>query len=282
MDKSFHAISPNVTQTPNTFFSAPITGRRIVAGFSHLQRIRKGATTSTWFPETGMSVSKDRIEWAAIRQFDILQEADNLHIYDMDVADIRFSLDNVTKMRAGGYRLTLLTLGQYTKRYEMDDLLLLDQKLQEEITRMIHFLYLNEMSEQATQKTAQDLSCNAWCVANNLEHVALTIQSKRLFKPERETLAEQTFFSILDRLPCHQIIHDHGVGLQLPDATKEKNWVYIAKGENQLWQFQKAITNIFENVDRDRPVMTHMRGYGDHTISGYTEWQRQSLSALAA
>jgi len=261
-------------------FSAPQTGRRILVGFSHLQRITKGATTSVWFPEALFSQAKDQIEWAAVRQFDILQEADNYYIYDMNVADLKYSLENITKMRAGGYRITLITLGQYTARNDLDDLKILDLKLQEEITRMIHFLYLSELSEQANTLHERAINANEWCLEHNLEHIAMTMKAQRLYKPEKETLAERTFFQILDRLPSHALIHDTAVGLQLPESTKEKNQVYVAKGENQLWRFQQAITTVFENIDKTRAVMTHMRGFGDQMIQGFSDWQRQSLAAL--
>jgi len=264
------------------FFSAPQTGRRIIAGFSHLQRIGKGATTDVWFPEPLTSPEKDRVEWAAVREFSILQEADNYYIYDMNVSDLDYSLYNITKMRAGGYRITLVTLGQYTQRGDVDDLMILDQKLQDEITRMIHFLYLSELSEKQSQMNAEMLDAGSWCIENNLEHIATTMAAKRLYKPEKETLAERTFFSILGSLPHHHVIHDNAVGLQLPESTKEKNQVYVAKGENQLWQFQQAITTVFQNLDKDRAVMTHMRGYGDHMIQGHSERQRESLRALAS
>lgn len=274
---------PNGFSAPlGRFFSAPSTGRRIIAGFSHLQRIGKGATTSVWFPEGDATLDAGQIEWAAVRQFDILQEADNYYIYDMNVSDLKYCYENIGRMRAGGYRITVVTLGHYTSRQDMDDLLLLDQKLQEEITRMIHFLYLNELSAQASRQNAAALDANTWCVANNLEHIALTLATKRLYRPEKETLTEKTFFDLLGRLPAHHIIHDNGVGLQLPESTKEKNQVYVAKGENQLWQFQQTITTVFQNLDKDRATMTHMRGYGDHTKEGFCAWQRQSLAALAA
>lgn len=264
------------------FFCAPTMGRRILVGFSHLQRIAKGVMTDVWFPEKLFGQEKDRIEWAAVRQFDILQEADNYYIYDMNTADLKYSLENITKMRAGGYRITVITLGDYRQRHAEDDLLILDTKLQEEITRMIHFLYLNELSEQANTKNARDLGANRWCLQNNLEHVALSLASKRLYKPEKETLAEKTFFELMEKLPSHHLIHESGVGLQLPEATKEKNQVYIAKGENQLWRFQQAITTVFENLDTSRALMTHMRGYGDQMKEGFSGWQRQCLGQLVA
>jgi len=238
--------------------------------------------TDVWFPQRTFDLTSDRIAWAAVRQFDILQEADNYYIYDMNVADLKYSLENITKMRAGGYRITVITLGEYTAHNDPDDLFVLDMKLQEEITRMIHFLYLNELSDKANALNDADLRASRWCVENNLEHIALTHATKLLYKPEQETLAERTFFRILEKLPSRHIIHESGVGLQLPEATKEKNQVYVAKGENQLWRFQQAITTVFENLDKTRATMTHMRGYGDHMRQGFSEWQRQSLASLAA
>lgn len=270
------------TEQPGRFFAAPQTGRRIMAGFSYLQRIRKGATTEVWFPQELDLDQPEAVEWAAVRQFELLHETDNMYIYDMDVNDLRYSLENISKMRAGGYRLVVITLGCYTARFDQDDLRILDEKLQEEITHMIHFLYSSELSEIANAPHTLSLEQGTWSLEENLDHVALALRTKHLFKPEKETLRERVFFYLLKNLPANHVLHENAVGLQVPDATKEKNWVYVAKGENQLWQFQQTITTVFENLDKNRATMTHMRGYGDHLKEGFADWQKECLQSLSA
>lgn len=256
------AQSRPVSSSP-AFFTAPLTGRRIVAGFSYLQRIGKGASTEVWFDEAKDLVLQTKAEWAAIRQFELLQEAGNLAIDELDVMDFKRTFQTLMRMRSGGYRVTILTLGHYTASSNTDDLEILDRKLQDEITQMIHFLYLSEMSEQINQHNHSAIWKTDWHFASALPHVAATLGARRLFRPEKETLKEKIFFDILERLPSRHIMHDTAVGLVLPDASKEKNWTYIAQRENQFRLFQQAITDIFSNLDKERAVMSHMRGYGD-------------------
>lgn len=244
------------------FFSAPQTGRRIVAGFSYLQRIGKGANTNIWFAKPEQSFP-NHIEWGAVRQFELLQEADNLAIDELDLTDHRRAFSTLMKMRGGGYRVTIITLGCYTDRHDADDLHLLDMKIQNEITNLIHFLYLDELSQKGCTLFAKELDEGKWCYAEALPHVALTLKARKLYKPERQNTKEETFFKILDLLSPRHIMHDTAIGLVLPDASKEKNWVYIASRESQFLTFQQTLTTLFENLDQERAVMCHMRGYGD-------------------
>jgi len=234
---------------PPRFFRTPQTGRRIVAGFSYIQRIAKNAQTHVWYAP---DLIENTVSWAAVRQFEILQEADNLAIDELDVANMPASYRHLMKMRAGGYRLTMITLGHYAPRAAQDDLDVLDRKIQEEITRLIHFLYLAETSEAMNNDLQKKLTSKGWNLEEALPHIA---HIKR---------REEVFFDILAHLDQSHILHETAIGLQLPEATKEKNWPYCAAMENRFLAFQQAITNIFQNLDKTRAPMTHMRGYGDH------------------
>src|SRR5580658_3125553 len=76
------------------FTSPSPAGRRITAGFTYLQRIGKSASIDVWFPDAikesigqilavgeNPSPADFPAEWAAVRQFELLQEAGNLSIY---------------------------------------------------------------------------------------------------------------------------------------------------------------------------------------------------------
>jgi hypothetical protein len=254
------------------FFTTPSAGRRIHVGFSHLQRIGKGATTDVWFSDFFRSLPDTPIEWGAIRQFELLQEAGNLAIEDLDVTDTRRAFQSMMKMRGGGYRVTQITLGDYTDEPERDDLALFDQKLQEEIAQLINFLYLSEMSEQANEGNHTALQSGSWSLASAIPHITRTLGARRLFRPERETLAEKTFFELLEKIPASHIVHDTAIGLVLPDATKEKNWCYIAQGENTFAMFQNTMTTVLGGLDRAMATMRHMRGYGDRLGSRFENW----------
>jgi hypothetical protein len=250
----------------------PSAGRRIHVGFSHLQRIGKGATTDVWFSD-GYSPEKETpLAWAAVRQFELLQEAGNLAIEDLDVADTRRAFQSMMKMRAGGYRMTMIMMGDYSDEPERDDLAIVDQKLQDEIAQLINFLYLSELSERASAQNAEALQRPLWSCEEALPHIIQTLSAKKLFKPERETLAEKTFLALLKKLPASHIVHDTAIGLVLPDATKEKNWTYIAAGENTFASFQNAMTTVLGGLDKGMATMRHMRGYGDRLGSRFEGW----------
>lgn len=293
---------------PLPLFSAPApAGRRIVCGFSYLQRIGKGASTDIWFPSSLCDEVAERlragddsglnafqVEWAAVRQFELLQEAGNLAIEDLEFMDFKRAFHNLMKMRAGGYRVTVITLGRYDENPEDDDLRILDARLQEEITRIIHMLYLEEQSARLSEERAKALGMGVWRYAEALPHVAMTLGSQGLFMPRkkkgdsgdakgftrrlsRQKLSEN-FFRLLELLPQRHIVHDVAVGLTLPDATKERNWTYLAQGEHQFATYMRMFTDVFrpfdgvslgklhERADAGNEVMAtmrHMRSYGD-------------------
>jgi hypothetical protein len=243
-----------------------------MAGFSFLQRISKGGQTRAWIPA---ALCARQIEWAAVREFELLQEAGNLSIEDLEVSELRRSMLSQQKMRAGGYRVVVVTLGCYTDVGGRDDLQILDEKLQEEITRMIHFLYLGEESELRTTSTRCALDQGLWSCADALPHVAQTLGAKALFKPAKQTREEAVFFNLLQNLPARHIVHDVAVGLALPDATKEKNWVYIAKGEHTPRAFFAAIGACIGEVIDYQP-----RAHGDRLTPENKAWQRRAARAL--
>lgn len=248
-------------------------GREIVAVFSYMQRIAKGGQTRVWIPD---DLADQRIEWAAVREFELLQEAGNLSIEELEVTELRRSMLSYQKMRAGGYRIALVTLGRYTDNVETDDLMILDQKLQEEITRMIHFLYLGQESEERTSALRCMLDDGLWSCADALPHIAQTLSARALFKPAKLSAEEAVFFDLLQKLPARHIVHDVAVGLALPDATKDKIWVYLAKGEHRPAAFFAAIGACVGEV-----IHQQLRGYGDRLKPSEKRWS-QLAAKLAA
>ncbi len=259
-------------QSAPRLFTAPPLGRRILAGFSYLQRIGKGAQTRLWFPEKW---GGEPVEWAAVRQIELFQEAGNLAIDDLEISEIKRSFMAWHKMRAGGYRVVVLTLGRYEDAQEADDLYILDKKIQDEVTRLIHFLYLAEQSEMASTAQACLLKNDLWTLDNSLPHVATALGGKRLFKPQKQTRAENAFFDILARLPSRHIIHDVAAGLALPDASKEKNWVYLARGEHKPAAFFAALGDTMGIM-----INQHMRGHGDRMNGRGDRWLAQAARNL--
>src|SRR4051812_32367191 len=99
-DATHHTTSQRSFSINRPFFVSPdAAGRKITAGFSWLQRIGRAASMDVWFPEMlreeleaivagGGKTGPENFpaEWAAVRQFELLQEAGNYKIYDMDAA----------------------------------------------------------------------------------------------------------------------------------------------------------------------------------------------------
>jgi hypothetical protein len=260
------------SRPPASFFSAPQCGREILAGFSYLQRIRKGATTRAWLPP---SLVGQHFEWAAVREFELLQEADNLALDELEVSDLKRSFQALYKMRAGGYRVVMVTMGRYTENNARDELEILDHKLQEEITRMIHFLYLGERSHIESALCTKALGEKGWSCLDALPHIKQNLAARCVFRPEKRKMEEDVFFHLLEKLPARHIVHEKAVGLALPDATKDKNWVYIAKGEHRVQAFFNALGDTMGEM-----IHHHMRGYGDRLTPDAALWQRRAAQLL--
>ncbi len=184
-----------------TLFQSPApAGRQITAGFSYLQRIGKSASVDVWFPDilrreldqllsAGGALGPEVFpaEWAAVRQFELLQDAGNYKIYDLDPTHLWRSMRDLSQhMRAGGYRVTVVTVGGYTEEDAHDELEILDRRLQDRISRLINMLYLEEQSQAANSAMDQALEEEKWDYQSMLPHVGITLGSRDLFRREEK------------------------------------------------------------------------------------------------
>lgn len=300
------------------FVSPAPAGRKITAGFSFLQRIGKSASIDVWFPEIlkqkldkwiaeGHKLRPENFpaEWAAVRQFELLQEAGNYKIYDMDTTYITRTLMDLTRnMRAGGYRVTVATIGSYVNKTDKDDLEILDRRLQKRISELIHMLYLEEQSDAMNQTFHEALNQGKWDYQTALPHVGVTLGARDLFRPikdmqklskaEQKHKFAQQFFDILNLLPQSHIVHDAAIGLQLPELIGENEWIYMAPGDETLQAFNGLLTDLFapfnglsmaaldghENARSEiKGTVQHMRGYGDRLTAESDQFYR-SLARL--
>ncbi|HUY68784.1 MAG TPA: hypothetical protein VMV79_05740, partial [Alphaproteobacteria bacterium] len=317
------------------FFVSPApAGRRITAGFTWLQRIGKAASYDLWFPRevhetVATLLAKDRMpgpehfpaQWAAVRQFELLQEADNISIYDLDPTHLTRALRDLThSMRAGGYRMTVATVGAYANDAEDDDLAILDRRLQERISGLIHMLYLEEQSARANEGNAVKLCAEEWDYRTALPHIGVTLGARDLFRPaekkrkrskgkrdggsggapfsaadRRHALAQQ-FFAILGLLPQNHIRHDTAIGLQLPEMTGERNWVYIVREGETFGDFTRLMDDLFAPFDgvslgvlhgredagsEIKSTVTQMQGYGDRLRPEADGFYRRAAGLVA-
>jgi hypothetical protein len=273
-----------------TLFCSPEpAGRKITAGFTYLQRISKAASYDVWFPDelqrtlaahitAGGKIGAEQFpaQWAAVRQFELLQEAGNYKIYDLDPGNLqRAMLDLSRSMRAGGYRVTVATIGSYRETSSGDELEILDQRLQRRIAQMIHMLYLDQQSDQANAETDALLANAKWDYRAELPHVGMVLGAGDLFGitgidkdddkcgdggktggsgrslPKRLRIHKQArrFFDILNQLPQQHIVHDTAIGLQLPELNGENEWNYIASPDETLGAFNRVLSDLFDKFN---------------------------------
>jgi hypothetical protein len=239
-------------------------------------------------------------EWAAVRQFELLQEAGNYKIYDMDVTNLQRSmLDLSRSMRAGGYRVTVATLGSYHEQPASDDLQVLDRRLQRRIALMIQMLYLEEQSEAANTENDAHLSEGKWDYRDALPHVGMVLGAGDLFRPDKAQKPAhkqaRRFFDILNLLPQKHILHDTAIGLQLPEANSENEWIYIAPSDETLGAFNHLLSDLFDPFNglslsrlnghdhagsEIKASTLHMRSYGHPLSEGDMAFYRAAAHAL--
>ena len=278
MLEAFTARAPSFTInpqiTPSVLFPSPAAaGRRITAGFSYIQRIGKSANTDVWFPDELKQRLADRTvthedfpaEWAAIRQLDLLQEGGNIKIYDLDAAHMTRSMQHLARdMRAGGYRVTVATLGSYDEGAE-DELQILDQRLKDRLSKLIHMLYLEEESVRKTGGNRAALDTGTWDYRDALPHIGAGFTASHLFRRNggaaRKQELAQMFFDALSLLPGSHIVHDNAVGLQLPELIGENEWIYLSPGDETLQAFNSLLNDVCAGFGKG--TAQHLRGTGD-------------------
>jgi len=274
--------------TRHLFESPKPAGRKITAGFTYLQRITKAASIDVWFPDAlknnldarikaGLPIGHEQFpaQWAAVRQFELLQESGNHKIYDLQTDMLeRAMLDLSRSMRAGGIRVTVATLGCYAETSTGDELEILDHDLQERIAQMIQMLYLDTLSEEENNSNDARLKANLWDYKQELPHIGMVLGARDLFEPREEQKEKargrkdgkgggsgflsrrahkhklaRRFFEILNHLPQNHIVHDTAIGLQLPELVGENHWNYIASSDETLAAFNHVLSSIFDKFN---------------------------------
>ncbi len=203
MPHGAHAPGAPSARASGSIFNRPLfdtpcpAGRKITAGFSFIQRISKPASIDVWFPQALRKKLDELVaqgqplgprhfpaEWAAVRELELLQESGNYKIYDMDTTYITRTLMDLTRnMRAGGYRVTIATVGSYSDECCRDELEILDKRLQDRLSQIIHMLYLEEQSACANAANDKALHEGAWDYRTALPHVGVTLGARDLFRP---------------------------------------------------------------------------------------------------
>lgn len=297
-------------------FEAPhASGRRITAGFTWLQRMGKGACWDLWFPQSqrvvvesllraGCSLTPDMFptEWAAVRHFELLQEAGNDKIYDLKVEHLTRTLTDLTKsMHGGGYRVTVVTVGSYDGDASRDELEILDRSLQTRLSQMMLFMYLEEQSSKRNSDADSAIREGRWDWRDALPHIGATFNARRLFKPldpdsraGRRHKFAQDFFELVGGLPSSHIVDDTAVALELPSATAEGEWIYLPSLDESYQCFNRFMDNVFSPFNgislaaldgregagpEIKACSVHMRGYGEGLRQRLDEHHRRLANA---
>lgn len=317
MPVSFASAANSILSKPVRFFISPdAAGRRIVCGFSYIQRIRYSGAIDVWFPEVqkkniasrvmagDASVLDDfHIEWAAARQFELLQEAKNNDSKSVDITRYEKACKDInTRSRGGGYRVTIIIMGNYAAPSAHDELRIIDVRIQEEISRQVRMMFLEDESKKITGEHAKLIKTGNWQFADALPHVAMMTGVMNLFDRPQDNIADEEepkkkkkkgggsqrslqqkhlanrFLEILNELPQKNIMHDVAIGLALPTAVMRNDQIEIHKHDQTITEFQKMLSSVFEKFDyislsalheredatsEIKTAMPVMKGYGD-------------------
>jgi hypothetical protein len=243
-------------------------GRVISMSFASLQRIGKGATIDVWFPkEQRAAISASNIQriaplqWAAVRQVELLQEAPNIAVEDMDVTRLYRSLFYLEKMSARGYRLVIAVAGHYVDCDKTDELVLFDTTLQDRLQQIVNMLWLDEISRALSTKMTDLMTQQQWNFQQLLPHVGMTLGAMDLFdRPKayaaggaplklKAQLAKLFIDNMAQLATARAIDHDVTVGLKLPELQGNHHWVYVPDGEATIHAFNSMLTDVFSKFD---------------------------------
>jgi|GEM_PF-998953 hypothetical protein len=245
--------------TKPLFVSPAPAGRRITAGFSYLQRIGKSASIDVWFPDAVHEIARKILaagetltpssfpaEWAAVRQFELLREAGNVSIYDLEPEHLMRTIRDLTRhMHGGGHRVTVVTIGSYADPGVTDELEILDRRLQDRIAALINMLYLEEQSEKVNASLDEMLRVKKWDYRTALPHIGVALGARDLFRPRPVSATAMTVrdeIGLISSSP-HRIEVSHGENwiedLGVRDAATEKPLVRVSANPRQS---QYAVT----------------------------------------
>lgn len=289
-DATFHttASTPERMFSINKpFFISPNpAGRKITAGFSWMQRIGKTASMDVWFPDMlkqelsaliarGGKIGPQNFpaEWAAVRQFELLQEAGNYKVYDLNAGYLsRTLVDLMRSMRAGGYRVTVATIGSYDTDAG-DDLEILDKRLQDRLSRLTHMLYMEEESQNINSAMDRTLAEERWHYQSALPHVGLTIGARELFKSMGSATRQIRKMAIIPAAP-HQIMIDDGGWISdfgVADHKTEQTFTRVAANplRNQYAVHEGRYQ--FSALDCGRKIVITCVGEGSGTNQSESE-----------
>ncbi len=287
-----------LTAEPSRFFrSPPPSGRRILCSFSYLQRLGRGGALDVWFPsEFHAQIAKRLrdndptvlqelgVEWAAIREFALVQEAD--YEEDFKVEGILKAVKDLIKFRGQeGYRITVVMLGNYARPQDEDELRIHDERLQQEITNLIHMLYLEKESGQFSQACQNAVADERWSCTHILPHIVMNLGSMNITgrgpsSSKRSASIVKKILSLVDQLPRSHIIHDIAAGIALPDHDSRNRREHIVDPLEKVTAFQRILMEVLRPIDH--VSMDHLHGVSETATPHYRSGQLRGFRMLRA
>jgi hypothetical protein len=264
LNMSPQAFQLNTQTSPARFFNSPsASGRQIICSFCYVQRIGKRGSIDVWFPSEFHKKIADRlaandktvlaelgVEWAAIREFSLIQSAEFEE--DFDPERIKKAMRDTIKWKGqDGYRVTVVMLGNYSKLGVYDELRIHDERLQEEINKLIHILYLEEESEKRSEQCSAALQKDQWNCSEVLPHIIMTLGSMGMTgrgatQTKKCAGVVSRIIETVSHLPKTHIVHDVAVGLALPDLITKNNREKTVANSEKFMSFQRILASVFE------------------------------------
>jgi len=199
-------------------------------------------------------------EWAAVRQFELLQDAGNYRVYNMQADYMMRSIFEATRsMTGGGYRVTVAMLGSYRDDEDKDELEIIDQRLQKRLSQIIHMLYLEEQSAGINQGHDTALAEGHWDFRTAIPHVGMTLGARDLFRPLGGGIRPGVEKVVVPPAPHSICMPGWSANLRVCDASNPDHvFRFVDKTPIDIGSFTfRSGTYVFARGDEGRTVNIH-------------------------
>ena len=237
-------------------------GRTITCGFAYLQRIKFGGQIHMW--QSGKNPNPaafDHLDWASIRQVEILQESSDQTIESLEVEEGMRSMKEMATMRAGGVRIVLISAGITHPPKDINDQRTFDTLLRGRLRGMDRVMWLDEMSHNATEEIKLEKSA----LTERLPHLFTTLDAARMFNKQNALPCNDAtrLLNAVGRIcGSENLEHDVMIGLKSPRADTFLGREFGRLSERKYLGFIGALQATYAHFGLE--TTTQMRGYGDH------------------
>ncbi|MEJ0063343.1 MAG: hypothetical protein WDO70_09120 [Alphaproteobacteria bacterium] len=288
-----------------TIRAAANTGRRITAGLTVVNRAGKGARSRVWLPgdvtrdPEKLAAHEFKAEWVAVREIDIARQYGNDMIYDMDVESqnhLKWALYDHSKMTDDGYRMVVVTMGLYESSAMLrgggDELQIFDRALRDRVQQIVNILWDMDRGTKLSDALNRQLWFKGWDeklmlpdIGINLAGLDLLYRQKSWHTPNPVKKMNYTltrkFLDLVGQLRRDNFHSDQVMfGIHIPEFDKSHEWIYLADGDQKIWEFNSVISSIYSKFD----MWSVGSGYGvQPTVMHLPSYRhRQSVQSMRA